>query len=59
MLDADMVFKAIGQAFVADALDGAGEAIALEGGRIKVDGERRTTCAASGPAATASPAART
>ncbi len=48
VLDADMVFKAIGQTFIADALDGAvaapaGSGIALEGGRIKVDGERRTT----------------
>jgi dihydropyrimidine dehydrogenase (NAD+) subunit PreT len=36
---ADMIFKAIGQSYV-DALDGA---LALEGGRIKIDGERRTT----------------
>jgi glutamate synthase (NADPH/NADH) small chain len=40
---ADMVFKAIGQSFVPAALNGAGEAIALQGGRIKVDAERRTS----------------
>jgi glutamate synthase (NADPH/NADH) small chain len=39
-LDADMAFKAIGQAFVPVALDGA--AITLDGGRIAVDEERRT-----------------
>jgi len=44
-LDADMVFKAIGQTFVPEALNGAGAAIALEGGRIKVDNERRTSVA--------------
>ena len=45
VLDADMVFKAIGQQFVAAALNGSGETIALEAGRIKVDGERRTSLA--------------
>jgi len=40
---ADMVFKAIGQAFVPDALNGAAQSIALEAGRIKVDADRRTT----------------
>jgi dihydropyrimidine dehydrogenase (NAD+) subunit PreT len=45
VLDADMVFWATGQEFAADALDGAGEEIALEGGRIKVDNERRTSVA--------------
>jgi dihydropyrimidine dehydrogenase (NAD+) subunit PreT len=44
-LDADMVFKAIGQTFMSDALNGAGTAIMLEGGRIKVDNERRTSVA--------------
>jgi glutamate synthase (NADPH/NADH) small chain len=44
-LAADMVFKAIGQNFVAAALDGAVPALALEGGRIKVDAERRTSLA--------------
>ena len=45
VLDADMVFKAIGQTFVPAVLDGALEAITLEGGRIKVDEERRTSLA--------------
>ncbi len=44
-LDADMVFKAIGQTFLADSLDGAVAGIELSGGRIKVDEERRTTMA--------------
>jgi glutamate synthase (NADPH/NADH) small chain len=39
-LEADMVFKAIGQSFVPLALDNA--AIELRGGRIAVDEERRT-----------------
>ncbi len=38
-LAADMIFKAIGQTFV----DPVGGALALEAGRIKVDGERRTS----------------
>ncbi len=42
---ADQVFKAIGQTFVPDALDGAAETIELEAGRIKVDAERRTSLA--------------
>jgi dihydropyrimidine dehydrogenase (NAD+) subunit PreT len=42
-LPADMVFKAIGQTFVAQPLDGAGDAIRVEGGRIAVDEERRTS----------------
>ncbi|WP_349358871.1 NAD(P)-dependent oxidoreductase [Stappia sp.] len=41
-LEADQVFKAIGQTFVADALGGSG-ALALEGGRIAVDADRRTS----------------
>jgi dihydropyrimidine dehydrogenase (NAD+) subunit PreT len=45
-LPADMVFKAIGQTFVPSPLNGAGgEMPALEGGRIKVDAERRTSLA--------------
>ncbi|MDW6026197.1 NAD(P)-dependent oxidoreductase [Mesorhizobium sp. BAC0120] len=43
MLAADQVFKAIGQAFEGAALNGSGAAIALEGGRIKVDAEGRTS----------------
>jgi dihydropyrimidine dehydrogenase (NAD+) subunit PreT len=44
-LPADMVFKAIGQTFVPAPLDGSGEEIRLEGGRIAVDAERRTSMA--------------
>ena len=39
-IDADMVFKAIGQTFVGDPLGGLVE---LAGGRIKVDGGRRAS----------------
>ena len=42
-LKADQVFKAIGQSFEAGALNGSSVAIALEGGRIKVDAEGRTS----------------
>ena len=42
-LHADMVFKAIGQTFVPAPLDGSAAAIKLEGGRIAVDEERRTS----------------
>ena len=38
-LAADMIFKAIGQSYV----DVTGGALALEGGRIRVDAERRTS----------------
>ncbi len=41
-LEADMIFKAIGQTFDGEALNGAIAGVALEGGRIKVDSERRT-----------------
>ncbi|MGB3900081.1 MAG: NAD(P)-dependent oxidoreductase [Mesorhizobium sp.] len=44
-LAADQVFKAIGQTFVPAALNGSGAAVELEGGRIKVDGEGRTSLA--------------
>jgi dihydropyrimidine dehydrogenase (NAD+) subunit PreT len=56
-LGSDMVFKAIGQTLVPTALDGAAETIALVGGKIGVDDERRTSlsgvwaggdCAATG-----------
>jgi len=40
-LPADMIFKAIGQSYV----DATGGALAIEGGRIKVDPERRTSVA--------------
>jgi glutamate synthase (NADPH/NADH) small chain len=42
-LAADQVFRAIGQSFVADPLEGAG--IDFEGGRIRVDADRRTSLA--------------
>jgi glutamate synthase (NADPH/NADH) small chain len=42
-LAADMVFKAIGQTFVPGPLNGSGDAIRLEAGRIAVDAERRTS----------------
>lgn len=42
-LAADQVFKAIGQSFEPSALNGSGASIAMEGGRIKVDGEGRTS----------------
>jgi len=44
-LNADQVFKAIGQSFVPAHLNGSGEQIDLEGGRIKVDAEGRTSLA--------------
>ncbi|MBO6538444.1 MAG: NAD(P)-dependent oxidoreductase [Rhizobiaceae bacterium] len=45
-LAADQVFKAIGQKLEAGALNGSGNAAPeLEGGRIKVDDERRTSLA--------------
>jgi glutamate synthase (NADPH/NADH) small chain len=44
-LAVDQVFKAIGQTFVPAALNGSGASIELEGGRIKVDGEGRTSLA--------------
>jgi glutamate synthase (NADPH/NADH) small chain len=45
LLAADQVFKAIGQSFEAAALNGSGASVALESGRIKVDGEGRTSLA--------------
>ena len=56
-LPADMVFKAIGQTLVPGVLNGAAETIAVVGGKIGVDDERRTSlggvwaggdCAATG-----------
>src|SRR3954447_10182476 len=44
-IPADQVFKAIGQSFIPAALNGSGAQLALEGGRIKVDGEGRTSLA--------------
>ena len=42
-LHADQVFKAIGQTFDAAPLNGSGDLIALERGRIRVDAEGRTS----------------
>ena len=39
----DQLFKAIGQAFVPQDLDGSRDVLELEGGRIAVDFERRTS----------------
>lgn len=44
-LPVDQIFKAIGQTFAADSLNGSGKTIELENGRIRVDGEGRTTMA--------------
>ncbi|MGL5138972.1 MAG: NAD(P)-dependent oxidoreductase, partial [Beijerinckiaceae bacterium] len=44
-LPCDQLFAAIGQVFVADDIRDAGGGIVLEAGRIKVDGERRTSWA--------------
>ena len=44
-LAADMVFKAIGQAFEPQALAAGGERLELAGGRIRVDAGRRTSLA--------------
>ncbi len=43
LLAADQVFKAIGQSFDTAALNGSGPALRLDGGRIAVDGEGRTS----------------
>lgn len=44
LLDADMVLKAVGQVFVADPLaDGGASQLAIEGGRIAADADRRTS----------------
>lgn len=44
-LAADQVFKAIGQVFEPAVLNGSGASIAMEGGRIVVDAEGRTSLA--------------
>ena len=56
-IPADMVLVAIGQVLVPSDLGGA-DVLALSGGRIVVDGDRRTSIPASGPAATALRAGR-
>ena len=45
MIPADQVFKAIGQSFEPSHLNGSGNSIVLERGRIKVDAEGRTSMA--------------
>jgi glutamate synthase (NADPH/NADH) small chain len=42
-LAADMLFKAIGQSLVRDRLDGSGHLLEMDGERIAVDEERRTS----------------
>ena len=42
-IHADQVMKAIGQSFVAAPLNGSGDAVDLQNGRIAVDEERRTS----------------
>ena len=44
-LEADVVFKAIGQTFVPAGLNGSADELAMQGGRIRVDDERRTSVA--------------
>ncbi len=43
VLECDQVMKAIGQTFVASDIKASSPAIALEGGRIKIDAEGRTS----------------
>ena len=56
---ASQLFKAIGQAFLPADIDGARELVELEDGRIRSTTSAAPRSRASGPAATASPAART
>jgi dihydropyrimidine dehydrogenase (NAD+) subunit PreT len=42
-LAADMLFKAIGQVLLSDGLDGGGDLLELNGARIAVDDERKTS----------------
>jgi len=42
-LAADMLFKAVGQTLVRDGLDGSGHLLQMDGERIAVDEERRTS----------------
>ena len=44
-LPCDQLFKAIGQGFLPAELDGSREVVELQGGRIAVDAERRTSLA--------------
>jgi glutamate synthase (NADPH/NADH) small chain len=45
LLAADQIFKAIGQTFEPAALNGSGASVAMQGGRISVDAEGRTSLA--------------
>ena len=45
VIEADQIFKAIGQSFDPVPLNGSGAMVALEGGRIRVDAEGRTSMA--------------
>jgi glutamate synthase (NADPH/NADH) small chain len=45
LIQADQVFKAIGQSFEPAALNGSGASVTLQDGRIKVDEEGRTSLA--------------
>ena len=42
-IEADVVFKAIGQTFMPTGLNGSAASLAMQGGRITVDDERRTS----------------
>jgi dihydropyrimidine dehydrogenase (NAD+) subunit PreT len=44
LIECDQIFQAIGQTLEAAVLTGCSQRIELIGGRIKVDGEGRTTC---------------
>jgi glutamate synthase (NADPH/NADH) small chain len=44
-IEADQIFKAIGQSFDAVPLNGSGNSIVMENGKIKVDAEGRTSLA--------------
>ena len=54
VIPADQVFKAIGQTFVGETLNGSGPAMRWDG-HIEVDAKAATRSPRSGPAATASP----
>jgi glutamate synthase (NADPH/NADH) small chain len=43
MIEADQVFRAIGQSFKPDVLNGSGAATAFENGKIRIDIEGRTS----------------
>ena len=43
IIEADQVFRAIGQSFVKDVLNGSGQSTAFEGGKIRTDEEGHTS----------------